>query len=326
MSVVSTAAERQDFLTHLVAASLEILHKNEHLSETQNFANFCSFLRRLSFNFSLQELVQLESFAPWFDAVANFTVESLKRFWGTPGSVTHLISLWERMVTSLNEATSEEARRLVESRVFEVVRTYISSRMESVRAARTSETEDTLEEAELVRTQLNSFYRLCQLRYNGTYGIVKRWLTPLSERMNLASSREMGIFVHTRMIASDCLLLDAAEFAIVEGETTWVVYIIGSLITERTASAAPDEVREPHHLFKWFCSQHGVVIVNCWRDVRRHSEGHHRYYEASIGIYLQGRKKNILRDDVCGWIYIVQSGIRSRGVLLPRSPAFAEGR
>lgn len=93
--------ERIKFLNCLVAGAVEILKTSHGLSEPNNYHEFCRLLARLKSNYQLGELVVVDNYVEAIQLIAKFTVQSLQMWQFAPNSVHYLLSLWQRMVTSV---------------------------------------------------------------------------------------------------------------------------------------------------------------------------------------------------------------------------------
>ena len=112
--------------------------------------------------------------AEWLDAVAKFTIESFFHWQWATNSVHYLLSLWSRLVASMPYLKGDAPSRL-EEYVPQVIRAFISSRMELVRALLVSddsaELDDPLDDEEQLSEQLETVPSLCrfQLESLSTY-------------------------------------------------------------------------------------------------------------------------------------------------------------
>ena len=88
--------ERNNYLQRLIAGTCDVLRKNQGLGEHANYHEFCRLLSRLKTNYQLSELVAVEGYQQWIQAVAEFTLTSLQSWQWASSSVYYLLCLWSR--------------------------------------------------------------------------------------------------------------------------------------------------------------------------------------------------------------------------------------
>lgn len=113
--------------------------------------------------------VGLESYREWIGLVADFTVESLSSWQWASGSVYYLLGLWSRLVSSMPYLKGD-APSLLDTHVPKIMRAYVASRLDSVRAvaAGGGGGEDPLDSDEQLQDQLDSLPYLCRFQYAET--------------------------------------------------------------------------------------------------------------------------------------------------------------
>lgn len=216
--------ERIKFLNCLVAGAVEILKTSHGLSEPQNYHEFCRLLARLKSNYQLGELVVVDNYAEAIQLIAKFTVQSLQMWSFAPNSVHYLLSLWQRMVTSVPYVKAPEPHYL-NTYTPEVVKAYITSRLDSVTPIIRDGLDDPLEDLGMVLQQLEQLSTIERCEYEKTCALL------------------FQLFDQTAAKYQEILLMpsNSIEMQIVNNQLTWLVYVIGSCIGGRICSTATEE-------------------------------------------------------------------------------------
>ena len=110
-SLFSTV-ERGNFLAQIVKGAKEILQSPQSLSDPDCYHEFCRLLTRLKSNYQLSELVRLDHYQDFISLVAKFTVSSLHSWQFSSNSVHYLLSLWQRLVASVQYFRSSDPHML----------------------------------------------------------------------------------------------------------------------------------------------------------------------------------------------------------------------
>lgn len=216
--------ERIKFLNGLVAGTVEILKTSRGLSEPQNYHEFCRLLARLKSNYQLGELVVVDNYAEAIQFIAKFTVQSLQMWSFAPNSVHYLLSLWQRMVTSVPYMKAPEPHYL-NTYTPEIVKSYITSRLNSVNAIIMDGLDDPLDDLGMVLQQLEQLSTIERCEYEKTCALI------------------FQSFDQTAAKYQDLIRMppNAVELQIINNQLTWLVYIIGSCIGGRVCSTATDD-------------------------------------------------------------------------------------
>lgn len=224
-SLFAAESERSAFLARLLRGTADILRSRTGLSEHANYHEFCRLLGRLKTNYQLSELVAVEGWQDWISLVAEFTVTSLQSWQWAAGSVYYLLCLWSRLVASVPYLKGD-APSLLDAYVPRITETYITSRLESVAAVAASDgsIEDPLEAEEQLSEQLESLPQLCRFQYEATCAYLCSLLDPLLQRYG---------DIRPVMNADGPL-------GVLEGQLTWLVYIVGAVIRGRLSSATAE--------------------------------------------------------------------------------------
>ncbi|XP_043247969.1 exportin-7 isoform X2 [Colletes gigas] len=209
-------SERTQFLTHLVNGVINIIQNLRGLSDPGNYHEFCRLLLRLKSNFQLGELISLEHYPEDIQLIAKFTVQSLQMWQFSPNSLHYLLTLWQKMVSSIPYVKSGDLH-LLDIYTPEVVNAYITSRFESVAVVVRERLEDPLDDLGVVQQQLEQISVIGRCEYQKTY-------TLLVQLFDQAARTYQELMTQT---ASPTQQMD---ITIQEGQLTWLVYIIGGVI------------------------------------------------------------------------------------------------
>lgn len=205
--------ERAKFLAHLVNGVKHILQNPQGLSDSGNYHEFCRLLSRLKSNFQLGELVLVEGYPEAIQLIAKFTVQSLQMWQFAPNSLHYLLTLWQRMVTSMPYVKAGDPH-LLNTYTPEVANAYITSRLESVAVVVREHLEDPLDDLGVVYHQLEQISVIGRCEYQKT-------CTLLVQLFDQAATTYQELMTQT---ASPTQVID---ITIQEGQLTWLVYIIG---------------------------------------------------------------------------------------------------
>uniref|UniRef100_A0A336LE22 CSON010006 protein n=1 Tax=Culicoides sonorensis TaxID=179676 RepID=A0A336LE22_CULSO len=217
--------ERVKFLTRLVNGATEILKTSHGLSDPDNYHEFCRLLARLKTNYQLGELVVVDNYPEAIELIAKFTVQSLQMWQFAPNSVHYLLSLWQRMVASLPYVKSVEPHYL-DRYTPEVTKAFITSKLESVPIIVRDGLEDPLDDLGMVQQQLDQFSTIERCEYEKTVAIIVQLFDQTAGRYQELLSNPGS---------------NGADVKIVEGQLTWLVYIIGSAINGRMSYQMCDD-------------------------------------------------------------------------------------
>lgn len=168
-----TNQERAKFLSHLVNGIKAILENPQGLSNPDNFHEFCRLLARLKTNFQLVELVYVDTYPETIALIAKFTVQSLQAWQFTPNSIHYLLSLWQRMVASV-QFFKDVKPHLLDTYTPEVTSAYITSRLESVPIILRDSLEDPLDDLGMVLQQLEQMCVIGRCEYEKTVTLLVR--------------------------------------------------------------------------------------------------------------------------------------------------------
>mmetsp|Transcript_25560 Transcript_25560/g.71479 ORF Transcript_25560/g.71479 Transcript_25560/m.71479 type:complete len:1067 (+) Transcript_25560:187-3387(+) len=225
-SLFTNEVERSKFLNALVNGTRDILRSQMGLSSHANYHEYCRLLGRLKTNYQLAELVSVDNYIEWIELVAQFTINSLQSWQWASGSVYYLLGLWSRLVSS-TPYLKGDSPSLLETYVPRIIEAYIVSRLESVTAVlQNGVSDDPLDNDEQLQDQLDSLPYLCRFQYDKMSKYLCSLMDPIinlySEWVNVAGDR------------------DVSQLQVVEGQLTWLVYIVGAVIRGRLSSSSAE--------------------------------------------------------------------------------------
>lgn len=226
-SLFASETERTKYLTHLINGTREILSKQQGLQEHSNYHEFCRLLGRLKNNYQLSALVSVDKYSEWIQLVADFSIKSLQSWQWASGSVYYLLCLWSRLVSSVPYLKGESPS-LLETFVPKITETYITSRLDSVRAVAMQGglAEDPLDNEDQLQDQLDSLPHLCRFQYEHTLKYLTNVMDPLLQTYSECVHLQPGC--------------DTSQLAVLEGQLTWLVYVVGAIIRGRLSSSSAE--------------------------------------------------------------------------------------
>ncbi|XP_026489379.1 exportin-7-A [Vanessa tameamea] len=213
-------SERAKFLNRLAAGVMRILEDTQGLTDATNYHEFCRLLARLKSNYQLGELVMVESYPRLIELVAKFTIQSLQMWQFAPNSVHYLLSLWQRMVASVPYVKASEPH-LLDAYAPGVTAAYVASRLDSVPILVREGLEDPLDEIGTVQQQLEQVSVIGRCEY--------------------AKTCQLLVAHFDRAAAAYSVETNPQQLLVLQGQLTWLVYIIGAAIGGRASVNTSDE-------------------------------------------------------------------------------------
>jgi exportin-7 len=244
-SLFASEGERSKFLERLVNGSRDILKQQRGLGEHSNYHEFCRLLGRLKTNYQLSELVGLAAYPEWIALVAEFTVNSLKSWQWTSGSVYYLLGLWSRLVSSMPYLKGDAPSHL-DVYVPKITRSYMESRLQSVPAvvAAGGGAEDPLENEEEMQGQLDSLPHLVRFQYLANAEYLMNLADPILAaytNYNTAAAGSNAALVGMNGNGNGSC---DNNVEILEGQLTWLVHIVGAVLKGRTSGTGGGDIGE----------------------------------------------------------------------------------
>lgn len=142
-----------------------------------------------------------------------------------PNSIHYLLTLWQKMVTSVPYVKATEPH-LLERFAPQVTRAYITSRLELVNEVVLNELEDPFDDIGMVQQQLEQLSTISRCEYEDTCSLL----------VNLFDQAAKS---YQELIQS--MPVSQVQIEIQENRLTWLVYIIGTAIGGRVFLNSTDE-------------------------------------------------------------------------------------
>ncbi|XP_036851120.1 ran-binding protein 17 isoform X1 [Manis javanica] len=220
-----SSPERAKYLGNLIKGVKRILENPQGLSDPGNYHEFCRFLARLKTNYQLGELVMVKEYPDVIRLIANFTIASLQHWEFSPNSVHYLLTLWQRMVASVPFVKSTEPH-LLDTYAPEIMKAFITSRLESVAIVVRDNLNDPLDDTATVFQQLEQLCTVSRCEYEKTYALLIQLFDQNAHNYQKLLHSASGITM---------------EMAIQEGRLTWLVYLVGTVVGGRLTYTSTDE-------------------------------------------------------------------------------------
>lgn len=237
-SLFPTDKDRAAFLGRLITGIREMLSKQTGLQHQDNYHQFCRLLGRLKANYQLSELVKADGYMEWLELAASFTVQSIRNWQYSTNSIHYLLSLWGRLVAAVPYVRPETGAvghvQHLEKQVLSVVETYIESMLGSVETVLRSDgaLENPLDDDGSLREQMDRLPVIARFQYAQVAQLILAKFDPLLEQYkNMISQLGNG--------STSSAPADAQQtMAIVEGQLTWLTYIVGAVVGGHSWSSA----------------------------------------------------------------------------------------
>jgi exportin-7 len=159
----------------------EVFRTQRGLTEAQNYHEFCRLLSRLKTNYQLSELVAADEYEEFISSVADFTVESFAAWKWAGNSVHYLLSLWDRLVSSIPYVRSEKPH-LLETHSPGITEAYITSCVNSVEEVLREGLDNPLEDIDALVVVLRLFWVIARCQFDLTCAGLIEMLDPLVVR------------------------------------------------------------------------------------------------------------------------------------------------
>jgi len=165
--------------------------------------------------------VNIEGYSQWVTLAAKFTVQSLQAWRWAANSLHYLLSLWDRMISSIPYVKSEKPHDL---KLYSpmITEAYIQSRVAGVEVILREGLEDPLDNIEALEVQMKQISVIARCEFDKTCAYLVQKFDPT-----------LAAFVHLLQQGS----LDAAgqaQYRLLDGQLTWLMFIIGAVIGTRT--------------------------------------------------------------------------------------------
>eukprot|EP00040_Diaphanoeca_grandis_P028479 m.165065 g.165065 ORF g.165065 m.165065 type:complete len:1101 (-) comp31368_c0_seq1:40-3342(-) len=216
-----TNQQRTEYLERLVICINKVFETSHGLENPDNYHEFCRLLARLKTNFQLSELVNIEGYTECISRAADFTVKSLRAWNWANNSLHYLLSLWDRMISSIPFVKSDRPHGL-EQFSPKITEAYIQARVAGVEMILRDGLEDPLDDIETLEIQMKQISVIARCEFDKTSTFLVSLFDPIANEYTVLMSQG----VNTPQAQ--------ARFKLLDGQLTWLVFIIGSVIGTRT--------------------------------------------------------------------------------------------
>ncbi|EEC50702.1 predicted protein [Phaeodactylum tricornutum CCAP 1055/1] len=229
-SLFPTDKDRAVFLGRLITGIREMMSNRTGLQHQDNYHQFCRLLGRLKANYQLSELVKADGYLEWLELAATFTVQSVQNWQYSTNSIHYLLALWARLVSAVPYIRPETGARghvaHLEKQVLLVAETYIDSMLGSSETVIRSDgaLEDPLDDDGSLKEQLDRLPIICRFQYGTVANLILNKFDPLLNSYQDIVAK-LGSSA-TNSAPPDVML----RVEIIEGQLTWLVYIVGAIV------------------------------------------------------------------------------------------------
>jgi len=219
--------ERLQFLNRKVEGVKGILENPSGLSDPATYHEFCRLLVRFKANFQLTELTKVQSYPDLIRLIKDFTCHAFQVWHCAPNSIHYLLMLWQKLVSSATYCKGLNEHYL-DRYTPEVMRAYITYRLEGVNAVVQDGADDPLDDTPMLTQQMEQLAHISRQ----SFGVTGEFLR--------------SCFDETAKRYEELLMVPNAPvgLTIIEGRLTWLIYIIGASISGRLFVKCDEECLE----------------------------------------------------------------------------------
>jgi exportin-7 len=237
-SLFPTDKDRGAFLGRVMTGIRSLLSNQTGFAHQDNYHQFCRLLGRLKANYQLSELVKADGYLEWLELASSFTVQSIRNWQYCTNSIHYLLALWGRLVAAVPYVRPDTGvqghAEALEKQVLTVVEAYIESMLGSVEMVVNSDggLDDPLEDDGSLKEQLDRLPNICRFKYGDVAQLILNKFDPLLNQYRQA----LG---HIGSSSTESAPADVSrQIRIIEGQLTWLTYIIGSIVGGHSWSSA----------------------------------------------------------------------------------------
>jgi len=219
--------ERLQFLNRIVDGVECILRNPSGLSDPSTYHEFCRLLLRFKANFQLSELTKVQSYPTLIGLIKDFTCHAFQVWNCAPNSIHYLLMLWQKLVSSATYVKGSNDHYL-DIHAPEVMKAYISYRLEGVNAVVQEGVEDPLDDTPMLTQQLEQIAQISRQSFKVTGEFLRQVFDQTADQYQALLIRGES----------------SVELQILEGRLTWLVYIISAALSGRLFVKCEDEYLE----------------------------------------------------------------------------------
>lgn len=291
-SLFPTDKDRGAFLGRVMTGIRSLLSNQTGFAHQDNYHQFCRLLGRLKANYQLSELVKADGYLEWLEQASNFTVQSIRNWQYCTNSIHYLLALWGRLVAAVPYVRPETGvqghSEALEKQVLTVVEAYIESMLGSVEMVINSEggLDDPLEDEGSLKEQLDRLPIIARFKYTEVAQIILNKFDPLLNQYRQALQ-------HISTQSTENAPADVArQITIIEGQLTWLTYMIGCIVGGHSWSSA--HLADGDETIDASLSRRALQLTQCVDYRLTHSNGAGRAepkLEQSLLFYFQNFRR-----------------------------------
>ena len=233
ITLFTTTVTKNNFLESLIKGLGNIISNNIGLGEASLHHEFCRLLTRLKSNFPMKLIVSTQAFKLFLPILTKFTVQTFQNWQFSPHSIYYLLELWREMIKGSNFVEDND-KQFVCQFASQLVQSYTQSRVQSVSHIISNDSiEDPLENESLLEEEIKSLPPLMRSQYEPVSIFLKSVFEPLAKNFVMC--------VQNVGNNSPQKLINSNQLGLIEGQLTWVVYMIGCAIGGKAHINSSDE-------------------------------------------------------------------------------------
>ncbi|ORZ07865.1 armadillo-type protein [Absidia repens] len=225
--------ERSAFVTRLMQGIQNIIIQSQGMGDTDNYNEFCRLLFRFRAIAPLSDLVKEQGYEEWITLVTDFTIKAFQSWKWSPNTASYLLGFWSRTVETMSyyQHLDDNIIKKLESITVELVRSYITTNVQSVATRVEEMLDDPLENEESLVDTLSMLGKIARCQYQDSSAILVSVFDPIAmeyqEWMSQAGMISMEAFKET---------LD-----VIEAKFAWLVYFAAVFIGNRPSFLNSDD-------------------------------------------------------------------------------------
>eukprot|EP01132_Coremiostelium_polycephalum_P005215 gene5215-6494_t len=211
--------ERVKFLSNIIKGTHEILKSNIGFMYPENHHVFSRIIERLKINYHLTSLVTIPYYQEWISSLSNFTIETLKNPQFSPNSIYYLLSLWAKLVSSITYIKGDPAKTSLDKFTPAIMEAFINSKIEGT--SFTDDDDEFLLDYDKMVEILENIPHFGRLTYKATCNQIIQFFDHIVQKFQVEGN--------------------PSNLEILERQCSWLVYIVGCLISGRTSVNSSEE-------------------------------------------------------------------------------------
>ncbi|KAI9470807.1 MAG: armadillo-type protein [Benjaminiella poitrasii] len=261
--------ERSRFVMRIMQGIRNIILTSRGLNDADSYNSFCRLLFRFRASVPLNEMVEKPGYMDWIELIADFSLKAFQSWKFTPTTSMYVLGFWARIVQSmtyyqqLGTAVVEKLGRIT----IELIRSYISTSVESVPTRIEEGLDDPLDNEESLIETLNMLGQIAHCKYEASSTAMISLFDPITVQY-----QELVMTIQQQMANNNTEGLKEA-LEVIETKFAWFVYIMASFIGNRSAflnsvdldkidSEITTKVLQLMNVQQNLQSQHGNAFMN----------------------------------------------------------------